>query len=134
MAVTAKSMTNSTNDKTHSLYLAEVSSLAFNYDYLLHAIFAIAALHASVLKYNNGVMSSSGLKRSDPPRVPEMTDGLASKGEPSKHEYARAYQLYLDKAVKGQREALATITEESGDAIVFTAFLLSIAAFASSPK
>ena len=134
MAVTAKSMPNSTNDKMHSLYLAEVASLAMNYDYLLYAMLAIAALHASVLKYNNGVMSSFGLKRSDPARVPEMTGDFASKGEPFNDEYVRAHQLYLDKAVKEQREAISNITKQNGDAIIFTTLLLSVAAFASSPK
>jgi hypothetical protein len=117
VSVVGLSFPSSSLQLARGLWTVDAVRVAFQHDFLLNAIFAIAALH--LLR---------GL-----PDSPRFMDNVqmqaASMTQPGidldSGQLAKVHSFYLDLAVKQQREAVTAITPDNANALVFAAVLIS---------
>lgn len=125
--------TNPSHD-IRSLYVADTVEYGFEYPFLLNTIFALAALHKTRSQphfFRVPTQGEPGAEVAEIQTNPEATQ-VSKAAEVAK--YARAHRIYLNMAIRQQREALADLNSANADAVCLTSVLLSIIALKLLPE
>ena len=117
------------------LYAVDTVQVAFKYPFLLNTIFAISALHKTqtepepVSALMRPAETTDSIRRSSlevPARAPVSTTAEVVM-------YARAHRIYLNLAIRQQREALMELGPKNADAVCLTSVLLAFIALKILP-
>ena len=109
-----------TTEQFRQLWLQDSVRLGFEHPFLLNAIFAITSLYVVCDAGQPPRVSSKGQKAqagADAINRPDFSLGNISP--------ARAHRIYLNLAVRTQREAVSSINPENADAVFLASVLLS---------
>lgn len=109
-----------------NLYVVDTVELGFQYPFLLNTIFALAALH----KTQPQPQAVEDLVPAEA-KPPEQTQTLSAA---EVTEYARAHRIYLNMAIRQQREALRDLNSKNADAVCLNSVLLSIISLKLLPE
>jgi hypothetical protein len=120
MSSVARSFPSAEDEPTLEMWCNHVVAMAFEHPFLLNSIFSLAALHLDFVERSEprevDKASSSAF-----PAVQKPTCPIAP---------ARAHGMYFNAAAKQQREALANVSAQNGNALWMTTIVLSLQAIA----
>ncbi|MCJ1336347.1 hypothetical protein MMC09_001623 [Bachmanniomyces sp. S44760] len=104
------------------LWTIDTVRSGFSHPFLLNAIFAISALH---LLSDVRSMTYFYAKDENQGAVERVTNVLSVTTSESSTDLARTHRLYLNMAVRQQREAISNLSASNADAVFMTSLLLS---------
>lgn len=104
------------------LWVIDAVRSGFQHAFLLNAILAISALH---LLSDIKSMTYFYARDKDQRAVERVTTVSAITDTDEGRDLAKAHRLYLNTAVRQQREAISSLTSSNADAVFMTSLLLS---------
>jgi hypothetical protein len=140
-AVVARTMPASKGDShtvlsndIRTLYVVDMVEYGFEYPFLLNTIFALAALHKTRPQYESLRVTPHGEVKAEVTVSPTNSEATPVSKAAEVAEYARAHRIYLNMAIRQQREALADLNSANADAVCLTSILLSVVALKLLPE
>lgn len=104
------------------LWTIDAVRSGFQHPFLLNAILAISALH---LLSDIRSMTCLYARDEDQEAAERVKQTLSNTGTERSRDLARAHRLYLNTAVRQQREAISSLCSSNADAVFMASLLLS---------
>lgn len=117
-----------------NLYIVDMVELGFEYPFLLNTIFAIAALHKMQPQLEAVRAPGDDAVPTEAPGFPQTPANTPIPKPTEVAEYARVHRIYLNIAIRQQREALTDLNSKSADAVCLNSILLSVIALKLLPE
>jgi hypothetical protein len=117
-SVVSRSFPAADDEPSLEMWCNHVVGMAFEHPFLLNSVFSLAALHLE-------------LHDREPPKEPSPSGFQAVMQDPRcPVPPARAHGMYFNAAAKQQREAMANVSAQNGNALWMTTIVLSLQAIA----
>ncbi|MCJ1317729.1 hypothetical protein MMC15_003056 [Xylographa vitiligo] len=104
------------------LWTIDAVRSGFQHTFLLNAMLAISALH---LLFDTRSMTYFYARDEDQVAAARVTKALFVTDTDKARDLARAHRLYLNTAIRQQREAIANLSSSNADAVFMASLLLS---------
>jgi hypothetical protein len=105
----ATAFSGADNPEKRDIWVIDAVDLAFDFPYLLNAVFAITSLYI-------WITSTDPRNESEGKPLPESLRGV---------DFAQLHRMYLNLSICQQRDAMVTLTPDNADAVGLAAFLHS---------
>ena len=131
MTIVTFTFPSSNEPQFREMWNVDVVRLSFQHDFLHNAILAIASLHILSEPGGRGIFYYA--HDEDVRSVARVTNAAMSS-LPSEIDYEKAHRIYLNLAVRQQRQAVINLCSQNADAILLSALLLQYQALKLLPS